>query len=432
MSLPNEDKRFEAIQDFLNLSSAKSIDEILESIHRIGQFTQDISLNEIIEADEKAKQLLQHLSSLQKDLKNLKEIKQRLMGVKADNREELSKESLKRFSPGHDTNLPTKLIRFPALTRKEETKTSISDPLPASEKGEHPNIEIETESSGSKNLPVKESQVATKPQDALPSEREESLTTQPINSMQISQKRLLWKEIKPAFATTEVEGKEKAKEPEERIAKQGTAGHIQSAKAQATDKTINQSSHHDLDKEGLDFDQNLLKEIIRDYGEFDTYSKHTGEARKSTIAEANRKMDSLQTLPDRSVRVEFDRKLKKLIKDYGASDIYAKHTTDSKKRKMKKAIFAASVSTAVALFVLNSFFPFYRLGQSSTRDSLPSIQRPIADNSALTATNMSDSLPLNPIKSIKTKRKSGPPPTTQDEEPLTTPSSSESSANKME
>ncbi|MGH7775250.1 MAG: hypothetical protein ACREQA_23735, partial [Candidatus Binatia bacterium] len=89
MSLPNEDRRFEGVQDILNLSSAKSIDEILESIHRIGQFTQDISLNEIIEADEKAKQLFDHLSSLQKDLKNLKEIKQRLMEVKADNREEL-------------------------------------------------------------------------------------------------------------------------------------------------------------------------------------------------------------------------------------------------------------------------------------------------------------------------------------------------------
>ncbi|MGI0014136.1 MAG: hypothetical protein ACREBU_11955 [Nitrososphaera sp.] len=289
MSLPNEDRRFEGVQDILNLSSAKSIDEILESIHRIGQFTQDISLNEIIEADEKAKQLFDHLSSLQKDLKNLKEIKQRLMEVKADNREELGKESLKRFSPGHDTSPHTKLVRFPSLTKTEETKAAILNPLPyplpTSKRGENPKIEIGTKSSASENLQPKESLVATKPQDALVSKREESITTQPINSIQISQKRLLWKETKPAFATTEAEGKERAKEPQERIAKQGTTSHIQSAKAQTIDKHINQTSHDDLDKERVNFDQNLLKEIIRDYGEFDTHSKHTGVARKSRFAD---------------------------------------------------------------------------------------------------------------------------------------------------
>ena len=87
-----------------------------------------------------------------------------------------------------------------------------------------------------------------------------------------------------------------------------------------------------------DFDQKLLDDLIKNYGEFAVSpdlpatvepSKRSSKLENSSVARSTSKTDSAIDRPVVSYQNhgEFDRKLKKLIKDYGQVDLYSQHSS---------------------------------------------------------------------------------------------------------
>jgi hypothetical protein len=148
--------------------------------------------------------------------------------------------------------------------------------------------------------------------------------------------------------------------------------------AETTDQT------HTTASEEADFDQRLLDDLIKDYGEF------TILPRSPAKSEAEKKAQHENTIasrgPDSSIAVELasqrnlplqrkdgelDRKLKKLMKDYGEYDLYSRPTPIS----LKTAVVAAFL---LLTLVFSGFYFF-----SSSKSAVPSstLSAPQSQNS---------------------------------------------------
>lgn len=349
LSLQKEDHGFQTIHHSLDLCSSKSFSNILDSIQSLGQLLQDISLDTIVEADEKAKEMLQRLSSLQKNLSNLNEIKRCLMQVKADSeggeaQGGLKKETPERLFPNHGTMPPNNLIPFPG-----PTKSLLEKPSPVT------NISPETE-------PPKATQYA---EDPVP-EKEQNLTTQPMNCVPIFVPQQDREEkIEPGFSTTDRD--------------------IQRCSTEKEEKIPHGTTHSGSVKGKIDFDQRLLKDLIKDYGEFITYANIDTDDK--TVPTSDQEIQSFQRPSEPAVRNktmvqprqghyenegDFDRNLRKLIEDYGQVDIYS-NRAGIIKRTVKKAGIAALVLFVTSL-ASASFFPVHQITGSTLKASLTSTE----------------------------------------------------------
>jgi hypothetical protein len=129
----------------------------------------------------------------------------------------------------------------------------------------------------------------------------------------------------------------------------------------------------------FEFDQRLLNDLIKDYGEFVIPSspapaeeaarapRPTQSSRPKTSAEfpLNENVTVQRTLPATRQEGDLDRKLKKLIKDYGEYDLYSGHTS----KKYRTGVVAAFAILALALAGIYFFSP--------SRDELPMMPSPI-------------------------------------------------------
>jgi hypothetical protein len=123
--------------------------------------------------------------------------------------------------------------------------------------------------------------------------------------------------------------------------------------------------------EEADFDQRLLDDLIKDYGEFTIVPSSTPkrEAKKEhklepTIATrvqgpATVNLPTQPNLPSQRKDGELDRKLKKLIKDYGEYDLYSRQTP----LKLKTGVVAAFL---VLTLIFSGFYFF-----SSSKSAVP-------------------------------------------------------------
>jgi hypothetical protein len=129
---------------------------------------------------------------------------------------------------------------------------------------------------------------------------------------------------------------------------------------------------HEAASEEADFDQRLLDDLIKDYGEFTILPGSTPrrEAKKEPKLELitpERRVEasatvnpaSQQNLPLQRKDGELDRKLKKLIKDYGEYDLYSRQTP----LKLKTGIVAAFL---VLTLIFSGFYFF-----SSSKSAAP-------------------------------------------------------------
>ena len=123
--------------------------------------------------------------------------------------------------------------------------------------------------------------------------------------------------------------------------------------------------------EEADFDQRLLDDLIKDYGEFTIVPSSTPkrEAKKelkldpttATRAQgpATVNLPTQPNLPSQRKDGELDRKLKKLIKDYGEYDLYSRQTP----LKLKTGVVAAFL---VLTLIFSGFYFF-----SSSKSAVP-------------------------------------------------------------
>jgi hypothetical protein len=124
--------------------------------------------------------------------------------------------------------------------------------------------------------------------------------------------------------------------------------------------------------EEADFDQRLLDDLIKDYGEFTILpsSSPKREAKKEpkfepttatprVNASATVNPASQRNLPAQRKDGELDRKLKKLIKDYGEYDLYSRQSP----LKLKTGVVAAFL---VLTLIFSGFYFF-----SSSKSAVP-------------------------------------------------------------
>src|SRR5262245_37368481 len=123
--------------------------------------------------------------------------------------------------------------------------------------------------------------------------------------------------------------------------------------------------------EEADFDQRLLDDLIKDYGEFTIVPSSTPkrEAKKEHKLEpttatrvqgsATVNLPTQPNLPSQRKDGELDRKLKKLIKDYGEYDLYSRQTP----LKLKTGVVAAFL---VLTLIFSGFYFF-----SSHKSAVP-------------------------------------------------------------
>ena len=124
--------------------------------------------------------------------------------------------------------------------------------------------------------------------------------------------------------------------------------------------------------EEVDFDQRLLDDLIKDYGEFTILPSSTpkGEPKKEpklepttatpqVHAHATVNLPTQPNLPSQRKDGDLDRKLKKLIKDYGEYDLYSRQTP----LKLKTGVVAGFL---VLTLIFSGFYFF-----SSSKSAVP-------------------------------------------------------------
>jgi hypothetical protein len=135
---------------------------------------------------------------------------------------------------------------------------------------------------------------------------------------------------------------------------------------------------------GGDFDQRLLDDLIKNYGEFfsssDSPKQVVSEAKTDTTEIGNKasfaeemaiesaKNNTARTLPLKK-EGDIDRELKKIIKDYGQYDIYS--------RQNRTNLKYAAIGGFLLLVALSSGFYFFSSSKSQEASSAPAAAEPV-------------------------------------------------------
>jgi hypothetical protein len=395
MALPHEDRRFDAIQEFLKLNSAQQLDPVLDSLQTLRRLAKNITATEIAETDKKAKQLLKDLAGIQDELKNFKEIKQRLVEVRNYNRKDLRRKPAKpQF--GNIIPFPTALKTEDPILSSEKAVTgaaasSLISPAHLEQSFQEPEAGAPEELLLQRDLSLAEEQAAVieatpvledftgqSEEDATESEsvshiqklelqtRDQEGEGRPSRSLleEASQKApeaVIEADVRPssmlsAEETVSADAGVAGAEPKPQPPAAPSAV-VETAPAEAFEtlaKPQQQAAPHRPQKD-IEFDQGLLKELIKDYGEFDSYSSLSPAptpapenlsppaAFKSAPALEPRQQETAEP----SARTaDFDQEVRELIKTYGKVDIYSTQA-DDRKRLVKRSLLAAAVLGAV-------------------------------------------------------------------------------------
>jgi hypothetical protein len=400
MALPHEDRRFDAIQEFLKLNSAQQLDPVLDSLQTLRRLAKNITTTEIAETDKKAKQLLKDLAGIQNELKTFKEIKQRLADVKNYNRRDLRRKPAKPQS-GNIIPFPTALKAEDAPpSEKAVAGANVSSSISSSDLEQcfrEPEAEAPEELLPQSNLslmedpasvieatPVLEDFTALSEEDGAeaesgsrieklevetPDEEHEALSSRPLAEQPARKTLDPAIEAEPSSmlsAEDTVSANAAIPRAEPKSQPPAAPSAAVAAPAEAVETLPKPQPHaapHGSQK-NTEFDQSLLKELIKDYGEFDSYSTLSPA---STPAPENLSPPAVfksapalephqQKTAEPSPRTaDFDQEVRELIKTYGKVDIYSTEAGD-RKRLVKRSLLAAAVLGAV--FFGSYFFIF--------------------------------------------------------------------------
>lgn len=356
----------------VNLSNFTSFHAAMDTFQSLRDHVQDITLDKITEADNKAKQILQRLSTLQATLGNLNGMKKRLTqakeaadGLALETSASVEKHSLKKLSHDLEDRLPSNLILFPvpAKALKEEPDPTTDEPTLTPSRTsllEQPEA-IETidqslpadENLPPDDLPTMNLDETTAPEASLPENALARAESSPEAEFPERDEDI---EQPPPFTfPTEID------QPDETI----PAG-------DGTDKTV---------KEDADFDQGLLNQIIKDYGELFTDPNCSVDNENTTSITTESEVQSFTESAESSSTdesgynhqkihkkgdLDFDTRLKTLIQDYGKVDIYSHYDRNYITSLMKKAAVVALV-LGVGYFVLGYFFSGSEITESTSR-----------------------------------------------------------------
>ena len=407
LSAPKEEKRLKVVSSTSNTPNLAGFGKVLNSIQGLQQRLDDFSVDDISEATEKARTLAVRLSELQRQLATLTEINESIATVRtavdhaANETRELTKlEGLDRPLQLQAIAQASNLIRFPRVmkaakdgprvssvnfiatdsrinTSKTEASTATANPA---ESNKNPSeslqtIQIETTSASPDETAVVGLAATASPTNTASAQVQE---TQP------------WQEEPPARSgqasqsdTVKVHNPTLRTEAKATPVAQPVFESLETAIERQTEAPVSTSA---------DFDQRLLDDLIKNYGEFaaspnlpapikpaaksKTEAEHAES--KARVGEFTKK-----NLPAVKKEGELDRQLKKLIKDYGEYDLYPQQSPVNLKNGVIAAVLLlALVFSGFYFFSAPTAPPRNAAANQSTSDSSNGTASPVKADSS--------------------------------------------------
>jgi hypothetical protein len=359
LSAHKEEKKLHVVSSRPNAATLAGFGKVLNSIQGLQQRLGDFSVDDVDKATENVRTLSLRLSQLQSKIRRLTEISESIAVVRTavDRASNETSELIKLESFDKPLHLQaivqaSKLIRFPKVTKIGNATTKIpslktigTEPkinLPsleprtakpaaphsnATEPSAPPKTEIEIESpSLVKKVVIQDLTVIAAPVQTSSGDDQQTQSEKIAPELLIEQPSVDSWQLSP---TPEVEIYTPAFE-------------MRNYEAPARQPLIQPLDEASSDKEGKalvpessDFDQRLLDDLIKNYGEFaatpnlpaaiEPVESSTAKANKQEAQPAPKPRHEFikTTLPSVKNEGELDRQLKKLIKDYGEYDLYS-------------------------------------------------------------------------------------------------------------
>ena len=410
LSAPKEEKRLKVVSSTSNTPSLAGFGKVLNSIQGLQQRLDDFSVDDISEATEKARTLAVRLSELQRQLATLTEINQSIATVRtavdhaANETRELTKlEGLDRPLQLQAIAQASNLIRFPRVmkaakdgprvssvnfiatdSRINTSKTEASKPTanPA-ESDKNPSESLQT------------SQIETL--SASPDETVVGLnaTEPPTNTAlaQVQETQPLREE--PPARSGQVSQSDTVKVHNPTLRTEAKATPVAQPVFESLETAIERQTEAPVST-SADFDQRLLDDLIKNYGEFAASpnlpasikpaAKSAAKSKRETEhAESKARVGEFtkKNLPAVKKEGELDRQLKKLIKDYGEYDLYPQQSPVNLKNGVIAAVLLlALVFSGFYFFSAPKAPPRNAAANQSTSDSSNGTASPVKADSS--------------------------------------------------
>src|SRR5437667_6146079 len=373
LSAPKEEKRLKVVSSPSNTPNLPGFGKVLNSIQGLQQRLDDCSVDDISEATEKARTLAVRLSELQRQLATLTEINESIATVRtavdhaANETRELTKlEGLDRPLQLQALAQASNLIRFPRLMKaaNDGPRVSSVNSIATDSRINTSKAEASTptanpaESDKNASESLQTSQIETL--SAAPDETVVGLnaTESPTNTASAQVQETPWQKEPPA-RSEQVSQSDTVKVHNPTLQTEAKATPVPQPVFESLETAIEKQTEA-LVSTSADFDQRLLDDLIKNYGEFAASpnlpasikpaAKSKREAEhtesKARVGEFTKK-----NLPAVKKEGELDRQLKKLIKDYGEYDLYPQQSPV----KLKNGVIAAVLLLAL---VLSGFYFF--------------------------------------------------------------------------
>src|SRR5438093_10439233 len=371
LSAPKEEKRLKVVSS--NTPNLAGFGKVLNSIQGLQQRLDDFSVDDISEATEKARTLAVRLSELQRQLATLTEINQSIATVRtavdhaANETRELTKlEGLDRPLQLQAIAQASNLIRFPRVMKAAKDGPRVSSV----------NV-IATDS----RINTSKTEASTPTANPAESDKNpsESLQTIQIETVSASPDATVVGLDATASPTNTASAQVQETQPwrEEPPARSGQASQSDTvkvhnptlqteAKATPVPQPVFESLETAIEKQteaavstSADFDQRLLDDLIKNYGELaappnlPASNSAAKSKRESEHAESKARVGEFtkKNLPAVKKEGELDRQLKELIKDYGEYDLYPRQSPVN----LKTGVIAAFLLLAL---VFSGFYFF--------------------------------------------------------------------------
>jgi hypothetical protein len=352
LSATKEERRLQVVSPVRNIPSLAGFGKVLNSIHGLQQRLDDFSVDDISEATEKARTLAIGLSELQRRLAVLTKINHSIATVQTavDRASKEASELIKL--EGFDGPLQlqaivqaNKLIRFPRVAKV--AKSAAVHPVTKDSPTHFSQTETLITTENPNEVPIENSSLQINAaEDTFPSSEttkagpgvEVTASEAVVAAADVQETRL---DERGEVLTEPLSSSDQASEVDP-LATHDTGSEPMVHSAPATEPAIENLESIVSEEEtkalvpaNTDFDQRLLDDLIKNYGEFAVSSNVPATITPAKDSAKNKRPEepieskgraepsANKNVPSVKKRGELDRQLKKIIKDYGEYDIYS-------------------------------------------------------------------------------------------------------------
>jgi hypothetical protein len=406
LSAPKEEKRLKVVSSTSNTPNLAGFGKVLNSIQGLQQRLDDFSVDDISEATEKARTLAVRLSELQRQLANLTAINESIATVRtavdhaANETRELTKlEGLDRPLQLQAIAQASNLIRFPRVM-----KAAKDGPRVSSVNFIATDSRINTSKAEASTPTANPAEPDKNPSESLQTSQIETLSASPDETVvgldatesptnmdlaQVQETQPLREE--PPAPSEQVSQSDTVKAHNPTLQTEASATPVAQPMFESLETAIEKQTEAPVST-SADFDQRLLDDLIKNYGEFAaspnlpaSIKPAAKSKREAEHAESKARVGEFtkKNLPAVKKEGELDRQLKKLIKDYGEYDLYSQQSPVNLKNGVIAAVLLlALVFSGFYFFSAPKAPPRNAAANQSTSDSSNGTASPVKADSS--------------------------------------------------